>query len=105
MGPRAGAGSEPDPLEEPSGTFVGHPAVAAASEGAGHQHVVQDRELGEEPDELERAGDPAPAAAWRADDTILRVSRMTARVPAFIVHGGAGADPAEGRDELRNMPF
>ena len=24
-----------------------------------------------------------------------------ARVPALIVHGGAGADPAEGRDELR----
>jgi len=24
-----------------------------------------------------------------------------ARVPAIIVHGGAGADPAEGRDELR----
>ncbi|MCI0548698.1 MAG: isoaspartyl peptidase/L-asparaginase, partial [Candidatus Rokubacteria bacterium] len=23
------------------------------------------------------------------------------RVPAIIVHGGAGADPAEGRDELR----
>lgn len=27
---------------------------------------------------------------------------MTARVPTLIVHGGAGADPAEGRDELRN---
>lgn len=26
---------------------------------------------------------------------------MTARVPTLIVHGGAGADPAEGRDELR----
>ncbi|MBI2162037.1 MAG: isoaspartyl peptidase/L-asparaginase [Candidatus Rokubacteria bacterium] len=24
-----------------------------------------------------------------------------ARVPSIIVHGGAGADPAEGRDELR----
>jgi len=23
------------------------------------------------------------------------------RVPSIIVHGGAGADPAEGRDELR----
>ncbi len=27
---------------------------------------------------------------------------MTARVPTLIVHGGAGADPAEGRDELRH---
>src|SRR3990172_8425132 len=63
MGPRAGAGSEPDPLEEPAGTFGGHPAAAAASEGAGHQHVVQDRELREKPDELERARDPAPADA------------------------------------------
>ncbi len=27
---------------------------------------------------------------------------MTARVPTLIVHGGAGADPAEGRDELRS---
>ncbi|MBI1846327.1 MAG: isoaspartyl peptidase/L-asparaginase [Candidatus Rokubacteria bacterium] len=27
--------------------------------------------------------------------------RATARVPALIVHGGAGADPAEGRAELR----
>lgn len=26
---------------------------------------------------------------------------MTSRVPALIVHGGAGADPTEGRDELR----
>jgi len=26
---------------------------------------------------------------------------MAARVPTLIVHGGAGADPAEGRDELR----
>ncbi len=26
---------------------------------------------------------------------------MTSRVPALIVHGGAGADPADGRDELR----
>jgi beta-aspartyl-peptidase (threonine type) len=26
---------------------------------------------------------------------------MTSRVPALIVHGGAGADPAEGRPELR----
>ncbi|HET7876242.1 MAG TPA: isoaspartyl peptidase/L-asparaginase family protein [Methylomirabilota bacterium] len=27
---------------------------------------------------------------------------MTSRVPALIVHGGAGADPAEGREELRD---
>ncbi len=27
---------------------------------------------------------------------------MTARVPTLIVHGGAGAEPAEGRDELRS---
>jgi beta-aspartyl-peptidase (threonine type) len=27
--------------------------------------------------------------------------RLTSRVPALIVHGGAGADPQEGRDELR----
>jgi L-asparaginase / beta-aspartyl-peptidase len=27
--------------------------------------------------------------------------RMTSRVPALIVHGGAGADPQDGRDELR----
>jgi len=27
---------------------------------------------------------------------------MTARVPTLIVHGGAGAAPAEGRDELRS---
>ena len=26
---------------------------------------------------------------------------MTSRVPALVVHGGAGADPAEGREELR----
>ena len=26
---------------------------------------------------------------------------MTARVPAIVVHGGAGAEPTEGRDELR----
>jgi beta-aspartyl-peptidase (threonine type) len=26
---------------------------------------------------------------------------VTSRVPALIVHGGAGADPAEGREELR----
>jgi len=26
---------------------------------------------------------------------------MTSRVPTLIVHGGAGADPAEGREELR----
>ncbi len=26
---------------------------------------------------------------------------MTGRVPALIVHGGAGADPTDGRDELR----
>ncbi len=26
---------------------------------------------------------------------------MTSRVPALIVHGGAGADPADGREELR----
>jgi beta-aspartyl-peptidase (threonine type) len=26
---------------------------------------------------------------------------MTSRVPALIVHGGAGADPVDGRDELR----
>ena len=26
---------------------------------------------------------------------------MTARVPAIVVHGGAGAEPAEGREELR----
>lgn len=26
---------------------------------------------------------------------------MTSRVPALIVHGGAGADPGEGREELR----
>ncbi len=28
-------------------------------------------------------------------------TRPASRVPALIVHGGAGADPAEGRDELR----
>ena len=27
---------------------------------------------------------------------------MTSRVPALIVHGGAGADPASGREELRH---
>ncbi len=27
---------------------------------------------------------------------------MTSRVPALIVHGGAGADPNDGRDELRD---
>jgi beta-aspartyl-peptidase (threonine type) len=27
---------------------------------------------------------------------------VTSRVPALIVHGGAGADPAQGRDELRD---
>ena len=27
---------------------------------------------------------------------------MTARVPTLIVHGGAGADPAEGREDLRS---
>ena len=26
---------------------------------------------------------------------------MTSRVPALIVHGGAGTDPQEGREELR----
>jgi len=26
---------------------------------------------------------------------------VTSRVPALIVHGGAGADPASGREELR----
>jgi isoaspartyl peptidase/L-asparaginase-like protein (Ntn-hydrolase superfamily) len=26
---------------------------------------------------------------------------MTSRVPALIVHGGAGANPTEGIDELR----
>ncbi len=26
---------------------------------------------------------------------------MTSRVPALIVHGGAGANPTDGREELR----
>jgi L-asparaginase / beta-aspartyl-peptidase len=33
--------------------------------------------------------------------TSVRASASPGRVPAIIVHGGAGADPAEGRDELR----
>lgn len=30
-----------------------------------------------------------------------RAAHTSSRVPALIVHGGAGADPAEGREELR----
>lgn len=40
----------------------------------------------------------------RDGDTVLRMAPSrdrVARVPALIVHGGAGADPADDRDELR----
>src|SRR3989338_6270595 len=96
------------PREEPSGPFVGHPAVAAASEGAGHQHVVQDRELGEEPDELERAGDPAPAdAAGRPPGDGLALEPDLAAGRADAPRDGVeegGLPGAVGTDEADDLP-